>query len=337
MTASYLHASPKKSLASSLLNALPKTGALHLFPLDSLSLRLPRHLPCCPHLPRCDTRPTWLRPHLLTRPCRPTRALPTPTCPSCLPAGSRSGTIRTPPHRRCCGVCRAPPWLRPAPCPANTARSRKYYYVQISTGVSQWDLPTSEAPIGGSHHGTPAQNANPYNRPAGADGPGDVGGGERGMGGEGQTGDRSLGGFAMNALMGNNKQSHGSGGGGGGGGSGNLVGQLAGSFLGGGKQNHGGSGGGSSNLVGQLAGSLLGGGKQSNSHGSGQQSGGGFGALSGLLGGGGSNNHGSNNHGNNNQGSGHQSSSAGGLGGMLGGLMGGGSVSAANRNSTPLC
>ncbi|EOD52188.1 putative ww domain-containing protein [Neofusicoccum parvum UCRNP2] len=28
--------------------------------------------------------------------------------------------------------------------------SRKYYYVQISTGVSQWDLPTSEAPAGPS-------------------------------------------------------------------------------------------------------------------------------------------------------------------------------------------
>ena len=44
----------------------------------------------------------------------------------------------------------------------------------------------------------------------------------------------------MNALLGNNnKQSHGSGG------SGNLVGQLAGSLLGGGKQSHGSSGHGS--------------------------------------------------------------------------------------------
>lgn len=63
--------------------------------------------------------------------------------------------------------------------------SRKYYYVQISTGVSQWDLPTSEAPIGGgSHTSTPAQNTNPYSAPEGAEG-------TRGMGG--QEGDRGLG------------------------------------------------------------------------------------------------------------------------------------------------
>jgi hypothetical protein len=151
-------------------------------------------------------------------------------------------------------------------------RSRKYYYVQISTGVSQWDLPTSEGPIGGSSsHSTPAQNVNPYNKPDGTSGP-DAGDGTRGMGGHGESTDRAggLGGFAMNALMGNNKQSHG-----GSSGSGNLVGQLAGSLLGGVKQSHGGSsghgGGGSGNLVGQLAGSFLGGGKQSHGGSSGQQ------------------------------------------------------------------
>lgn len=99
-------------------------------------------------------------------------------------------------------------------------------------------------------------------------------------------------GFAMNALLGGNKQSNGHGGG-----SSNLVGQLASGLLGGGKQNHGGSssghgGGGSSGLVGQLASGLLGGGKQ--------------------------------NHGNSQ--SGHASSSGGGLGGLLGGVLGGGSV-----------
>ncbi|KAL5115801.1 hypothetical protein ACEQ8H_006296 [Pleosporales sp. CAS-2024a] len=170
--------------------------------------------------------------------------------------------------------------------------SRKYYYVQISTGVSQWDLPTSEAPVGGgSSHSTPAQHTSPYSKPDGAHGP-EPGDGTRGMGGPGES-DRSLGSFAMNALMGNTKQSgHGNGG------PGNLVGQLAGSLLGGGKQNHGGggsaqAGGGSGNLVGQLAGSLLGGGKQS--HGaSGQQQHGG-------------------------------SASSGGIGGLLGSVMGGGS------------
>lgn len=96
----------------------------------------------------------------------------------------------------------------------------------------------------------------------------------------------------MNALMGGNKQSNN------GSGSGNLVGQLAGSLLGGGKQSYGSSGhgsssGGSGNLVGQLAGSLLGGGKQHGSSSgtqnssSGQGSSGGLGSLlGGVLGGG---------------------------------------------------
>lgn len=103
----------------------------------------------------------------------------------------------------------------------------------------------------------------------------------------------------MNALMGGNKQNSGHGSGG----SSNLVGQLAGSLLGGGKQSHGSSGGhgsgGPGNLVGQLAGSFLGGGKQSHGSSSGQQQHGGS--------------------------SGHGSS--GGLGGLLGSVMGGGSVS----------
>ncbi|KAF1961268.1 hypothetical protein CC80DRAFT_589670 [Byssothecium circinans] len=171
--------------------------------------------------------------------------------------------------------------------------SRKYYYVQISTGVSQWDLPTSEAPVGGgSHASTPAQSTNPYDKPAGTEGPG-VGDGTRGV--DGPTGDRGggIGGFALNALTGNKQSGKNSG-------SGNLVGQLAGSFLGGGKQGKQSSSGGSGNLVGQLAGSLLGGGKQSHA----SQSG-----------------HGSSGHGGGN--SSHASS--GGLGGILGGVLGGGS------------
>ncbi|KAF2640751.1 hypothetical protein P280DRAFT_469456 [Massarina eburnea CBS 473.64] len=66
--------------------------------------------------------------------------------------------------------------------------SRKYYYVQISTGVSQWDLPTSEAPVGASSHtSTPAHNTSPYDTPAGSEGPG-AGDGTRGV--DGATGDR---------------------------------------------------------------------------------------------------------------------------------------------------
>ena len=104
----------------------------------------------------------------------------------------------------------------------------------------------------------------------------------------------------MNALMGGNKQSSGHGGG-----SNNLVGQLAGSLLGGGKQSHGSSGHGSSgggNLVGQLAGSLLGGGKQHGSSSGGQSSNSGHG------------------------------SSGGGLGGLLGGVLGGGQVRDSRRD-----
>lgn len=66
----------------------------------------------------------------------------------------------------------------------------KYSDVQISTGVSQWELPTTEAPMGaGSHSGTPAQNTNPYKQPLeGSQGPG-AAEGTRGV--DGKTGDRA--------------------------------------------------------------------------------------------------------------------------------------------------
>ena len=72
--------------------------------------------------------------------------------------------------------------------------------VQISTGVSQWDLPTSAAPIGGgSHSSTPAQTANPYDKPAdGSQGPG-AAEGTRGAG-DGPTGDRA-GGLGVRPVM----------------------------------------------------------------------------------------------------------------------------------------
>jgi len=62
--------------------------------------------------------------------------------------------------------------------------------VQISTGVSQWDLPTSEAPIGGggSNRSTPAHAANPYPKPEDAPAP-DAVAGTRGV--DGPTGDRA--------------------------------------------------------------------------------------------------------------------------------------------------
>lgn len=62
--------------------------------------------------------------------------------------------------------------------------------MQISTGVSQWDLPTSAAPVGGgSNTGTPAQSTTAYNKPDdGTQGPG-AGEGTRGV--DGPTGDRA--------------------------------------------------------------------------------------------------------------------------------------------------
>lgn len=61
--------------------------------------------------------------------------------------------------------------------------SRKYYFVQISTGKSQWEIPTTEAPLGASPAGTPAQGTDPYNQPPGeGDPPQDGPAGERGFG-----------------------------------------------------------------------------------------------------------------------------------------------------------
>jgi hypothetical protein len=61
-------------------------------------------------------------------------------------------------------------------------RSRKYYFVQISTGESTWDVPTMAAPNVPTPGGTPASGHSPYPAPQE---------GTRGMGG--QESDRSLG------------------------------------------------------------------------------------------------------------------------------------------------
>lgn len=62
------------------------------------------------------------------------------------------------------------PTFGPPPLPAGwiaqwDASSKKYYFVQLSTGASQWDTPTEAAPVGG----TPAsRNDHPYGVPHGA-------------------------------------------------------------------------------------------------------------------------------------------------------------------------
>ena len=61
------------------------------------------------------------------------------------------------------------PSFGPPPLPSGwiaqwDASSQKYYFVQLSTGVSQWDLPTEAAPVGGGE--TPApRHEHPYGAP----------------------------------------------------------------------------------------------------------------------------------------------------------------------------
>ncbi len=63
------------------------------------------------------------------------------------------------------------PTFGPPPLPAGwiaqwDGNSRKYYFVQLSTGLSQWDTPTDAAPVGG----TPATDReHPYGGPPGPD------------------------------------------------------------------------------------------------------------------------------------------------------------------------
>jgi hypothetical protein len=59
------------------------------------------------------------------------------------------------------------PTYAPPPLPAGwiaqwDGASKKYYFVQLSTGVSQWEIPTEAVPSGN----TPAQpNEHPYGTP----------------------------------------------------------------------------------------------------------------------------------------------------------------------------
>lgn len=52
---------------------------------------------------------------------------------------------------------------------------RKYYFVQLSTGDSQWETPTHAAPTGPTPQATPQGAEHPYGAPAPQDG-------ERGLG-----------------------------------------------------------------------------------------------------------------------------------------------------------
>ncbi|KAI1492861.1 hypothetical protein F5X96DRAFT_667378 [Biscogniauxia mediterranea] len=190
-----------------------------------------------------------------------------------------------------------PPALPPGWIAQWDGSSKKYYYVQLSTGVSQWETPTQAAP-----GGTPAQvSEHPYGvpgrrelithpdgsqtlrHPDGRMEPVLPVDGSRGVPG-GPDGERGFGSFAANSLLnqfvgGHGKPQNGSGHGGSSssGGFGNLAGQLIGGLGG----SHGSSSGGSSGahgtqsgggmpgkLVGQLASNLFSSGNKPPSSGS---------------------------------------------------------------------
>jgi hypothetical protein len=48
--------------------------------------------------------------------------------------------------------------------------SRKYYFVQLSTGASQWETPTHAAPTGPTPQATPQGIEHPYGTPGQQDG-----------------------------------------------------------------------------------------------------------------------------------------------------------------------
>ncbi|KAB2579635.1 WW/Rsp5/WWP [Lasiodiplodia theobromae] len=170
--------------------------------------------------------------------------------------------------------------------------SRKYYYVQISTGVSQWDLPTSEAPAGPSRR--PEQIPASACENAGIPDPASAPNGKP----EEYSGDRGLGSTAFNLLAsqhGGGKQSSG-------------IGSLATSLLNSSSSHSsnshsGGHSSGTAGLVGSLASNLLGGSKphgqqQQGSHSgssSSHQSSGLGSVLGGILGGGSHGSHGQQN------------------------------------------
>lgn len=64
--------------------------------------------------------------------------------------------------------------------------SKKYYFVQLSTGMSQWETPTQAAPTVGTPTATPGQETSPFPQPGQQQGMG-----ERGFQG-GQDGERGL-------------------------------------------------------------------------------------------------------------------------------------------------
>ncbi|EME86391.1 uncharacterized protein MYCFIDRAFT_89114 [Pseudocercospora fijiensis CIRAD86] len=185
------------------------------------------------------------------------------------------------------GPDHAPPSLPPGWIAQWDAKSRKYYFVQISTGESTWDVPQMAAPNVPTPGSTPAGQS-PFPNPDES---------SRGVGG--QEGDRSLSSSLLNSVLGGNKQSSGG------------LGGLASSVLGGGSHSSSNQGHGSSSGLGGIASSFLGGSSHGGSGSGGQHgSSGGLGGMaSSFLGG-------SSTHGSSGQ-SGSSGHSSGGLGGLM--------------------
>ncbi|KAI0852008.1 hypothetical protein F5Y00DRAFT_205104 [Daldinia vernicosa] len=170
-----------------------------------------------------------------------------------------------------------PPQLPPGWIAQWDGASKKYYYVQLSTGVSQWETPTQAAP-----GNTPAQvNEHPYGipgqqevithpdgtqtvkHPDGRMEPVLAPDGSRGL--DGPSGERGFGSFATNTLLSQFSGGHGkpqSGSSHGSSGIGGIASQLIGGLGGSHGSSHGSSSGGHgggvpSQLVGQLASGLF--------------------------------------------------------------------------------
>ncbi|TAQ88605.1 hypothetical protein B7494_g3043 [Chlorociboria aeruginascens] len=180
--------------------------------------------------------------------------------------------------------------------------SQRYYFVQIATGSSQWDVPTEQALGGRTPQDTPQAAEYPYGTPqqelniiTNADGSQSIKHPDGTM--EPYTGERGLGTVMMNQFLGGGKKHSGQSG---------LVG-LAEQFLGSGGSHNQNSNSHSSSGAGGLAGALIGG----------------------LLGSGKKNDHQQQNY----SGSQNTQSQSGGLMSNLGGMFGGGSGHQSSGNN----
>lgn len=204
------------------------------------------------------------------------------------------------------------PNIAPPPVPEGwiaqwDGQGRRYYFVQLTTRASQWEVPTQPAPGILTPGQTPVGNEHPYGKPESQQQQGHGGiftnaDGSQNMrypdgsvypphhGGDGGNGERGLGAFAMQQLLHSGKGKYGSNNNQSSSGSGSGLTGLASQFLSSGSHNSANSSSGAGGIVGSLAGSLLGGKKPNNqaqtsySGSAPQQQQGGGGFLGGMFG-----------------------------------------------------